>query len=170
MERRVICGPAARAAILADLAARPQIEACGLLLGTLSDDAWRIEEAVPLRNTDNAAASFEFDPEELLRGDLEYGARIVGVYHSHPGGPAYPSRKDQRNMRAHAESPWVWMIVTAPSHDRSGIGAAPAARRGGAEAGEPDAAERGAANWSALKAGAFQVDDAGTLLVYPVEA
>ena len=185
MGEQVICGPAARTAILADLAVRPRIEACGLLLGTFADGAWHIEDAVPLRNSDDSAASFEFDPEELVLRDLEYGERIVGAYHSHLGGPAHPSRKDLRNMRAHAESPWIWLIVAprparrtdtsgaragGPAAAPSGEQAADAARADARATPAADAATPATRAWSAVEVGAFRVDAAGTLLIYAVRA
>ncbi len=147
-ERRVVCGDAARAAFLADLAARPHIEACGLLLGVSTDGGWLVEEIVPLRNTHDSASYFEFDPEELLQQDLQFGERIIGAYHSHPGGPTRPSRTDIDNMHAQADSPWIWLIV-------SPRGATPIGT-------SPDGA------WSSAGVAAFRVEDS-TLTEFPVE-
>ena len=145
--RRVTCGPHAVAVLLADLDGRPYIEACGLLVGTLDESGWQIEDAIPLRNTHNAANYFEFDPEELLRADLEYGERIVGAYHSHPGGPSRPSRTDVGNMQNNAGSPWVWLIVSP--RGAAVLGASP----GGA--------------WPSACAGAFRVEG-GAVVEFPV--
>ena len=70
------------------------------------------DEALPLRNTRNSSVRFEFDSMELLEYDMTYGERIVGVYHSHPGGPPYPSGIDTGNMENLQESPWVWLIAS----------------------------------------------------------
>jgi proteasome lid subunit RPN8/RPN11 len=145
--RRVLCHARARDGLLADLAARPRIEACGLLLGTTDGDGWRIESAVPLRNTADSATYFEFDPAELLEHDLRHGAAIVGVYHSHPGGPALPSATDLGQMTMEAEVPWVWLILSP---------------RGGAALGTPPAG-----NWRTAGAGAFRVE-AGALVSFPI--
>jgi proteasome lid subunit RPN8/RPN11 len=110
--RRVICGAHARETLLNDVTVRPRIEACGLLIGAVRDGNWVVEEAAPLRNTFDSASYFEFDPAELLEQDLRWGERIIGAYHSHPGGPPRPSRTDFGNMQNNGESPWVWLILS----------------------------------------------------------
>jgi len=77
-------------------------EACGLLLGTLTDHGWRIEEAreVPNLNTDRAADRFILDPAAYQATDRELrgpGREIIGIYHSHPDCPAKPSPTDLAN-------------------------------------------------------------------------
>ncbi len=110
---KVILRPQARQAIRADMLRRPRIEACGLLIGEITPAGdWLIDEALPLRNTRNSSVRFEFDSLELLEHDLAYGARIVGVYHSHPGGPPYPSGIDTRNMENLHDYPWAWLIAS----------------------------------------------------------
>jgi proteasome lid subunit RPN8/RPN11 len=146
--RRVICGMTARESLLADLAARPRIEACGLLLGTCDASGWHVEATAPLRNTAGSATFFEFDPAELLEHDLRHGTAIIGVYHSHPGGPARPSPTDLGQMRAEAEAPWVWLILSP---------------RGGTPLGIP------AGGWRAAGVNAFRVED-GALVTFPVVA
>jgi desampylase len=147
--RRVICGPRARTALLADLAARPDIEACGLLVGAREDEAWLIEDALPLRNTHDSSSYFEFDPDELLRHDLELGDRIIGAYHSHPGGPARPSQTDIGNMQANTDSPWVWLILSPRSATPLGVPS------GG--------------TWRAAGLAAFRVEAESGLIEFPVE-
>src|SRR5215469_10353502 len=104
--------------LLLDVYKRQQIEACGLLLGTIDDAGnWHIDEIHPMRNTFDSPVYFEFAPEELLSADLAYSERIIGVYHSHPTGLAVASRTDHQNMkRVNVEEhiPWVWLIVSGP--------------------------------------------------------
>ncbi len=77
-------------------------EACGLLLGILTDHGWRIDEAhaVTNINTERAADRFILDPatyqavDRQLRGS---GREIIGIYHSHPDCPAKPSPTDLAN-------------------------------------------------------------------------
>ncbi len=110
---KVILSTQARQAIRADMRQRPRIEACGLLIGEITPAGdWIANEALPLRNTRNSSVRFEFDAAELLQYDMTYGERIVGVYHSHPGGPPYPSGIDTGNMENLQDSPWVWLIAS----------------------------------------------------------
>lgn len=146
--RRVICGPTARTALLTDLAARPRIEACGLLLGRHLAGGWIVEDAIPLRNMHNADDYFEFDAEDLLRCDLEWGERIIGAYHSHPDGPARASRTDVGNMRALSHSPWVWLILSP---------------RGATPLGIPPGGD-----WRKAGVAAFRVEE-GRLTSFPVD-
>ncbi len=110
---KVILSAQARQAIRADMLQRPRIEACGLLIGAITPAGdWIADEALPLRNTRNSSVRFEFDSLELLEYDMTYGERIIGVYHSHPGGPPHPSGIDTGNMENLQESPWVWLIAS----------------------------------------------------------
>lgn len=104
--------------MLLDAHGRQSIEACGALLGRIDQEGnWHVEEAVPLRNTYASPVYFEFDPAELLSLDLQQPGRMIGVYHSHPAGPARASSTDRQNMqRVNGEQqiPWVWLIVSGP--------------------------------------------------------
>jgi proteasome lid subunit RPN8/RPN11 len=99
------------AALLAEIearaAARPDHEVCGLLLG--SDD--RITAAPAAANVSASPEdSFEVDPAALfvaLRAERTGGLRLVGHYHSHPGGSTQPSVRD----REAAEPGRLWLIL-----------------------------------------------------------
>jgi proteasome lid subunit RPN8/RPN11 len=92
---------------LAEAAAAPNREVCGLLFG----EADAITAAEPAANVaDDPAQSFEVDPRALFaayRAERTGGAKLVGHYHSHPNGLATPSARDA----AAAEPGWLWMIV-----------------------------------------------------------
>ena len=67
------------------------VEACGVLDGA----AGRVERAVPMRNAAAQQDYFTFDPGEQLRVWRTLVDEVpVGIYHSHTGSPAYPSRTD----------------------------------------------------------------------------
>lgn len=87
---------------------RPR-ECCGLLVGTRG----RITAAVPMRNLARGRTRYRLDPagnialQRVLRV-IEPRTTIVGVYHSHPRGPAVPSETDI----AEALYPdWIHVIV-----------------------------------------------------------
>ncbi|MBV9257851.1 MAG: Mov34/MPN/PAD-1 family protein [Ktedonobacteraceae bacterium] len=104
--------------IYQDIAQRPSIEACGVLLGTLDEqNNWHIEQAQPLCNIFSSPVYFEFDPEELLMVELAHPEQIIGVYHSHPTGFARASSTDRENMQRVNQQqriPWIWLIVCGP--------------------------------------------------------
>ncbi|MXP41771.1 peptidase [Altererythrobacter soli] len=83
-------------------------EACGILLGQGN----RIEQARPARNVHpEPRTHFEIDPQALVdahRAARAGGPQVIGYYHSHPSGPAEPSKTDQA-MAAGDGS--VWAIV-----------------------------------------------------------
>ena len=101
-----------------DIAQRPHIEACGVLVGTQDQQGnWHIKNAHPLRNIFSSPVYFEFDPEELLMTELTYPDQIIGVYHSHPTGFARASSTDRENMQRVNQQqhiPWLWLIICGP--------------------------------------------------------
>jgi proteasome lid subunit RPN8/RPN11 len=90
-------------------AARPR-EACGLLLGVR---AGVVTEAVELANVAPGLDRFELDPGGFVRaaGDARARAlRVLGVWHSHPAGPATPSAADLAGA-LRGERGWSHAIV-----------------------------------------------------------
>ena len=101
---------AVKRAIVAHARAAAPDECCGLLVGT----GRRVDLAVPMRNAESRPRTgFRLDPSEhiavrrVLRR-LTPELQIVGVYHSHPAGPARPSARDL----AESHYPeWLFAIV-----------------------------------------------------------
>lgn len=88
------------------------LEACGLLAG----DAGRVEAVLAMANAAQSHARFRIDPQEQLRAFEWIDARgldLVGIFHSHPVGPAMVSAIDI----AEATYP-VIHIVLSPFGDR----------------------------------------------------
>ncbi|KEO90293.1 peptidase [Erythrobacter longus] len=91
----------------ASLRAYPR-EACGILLG----EGARIMRFVEAANVHQAPEThFEVDPQTLIdahrsarKGDL----RVLGYFHSHPKGPAKPSKTDQRSAAGDGK---IWAIA-----------------------------------------------------------
>ena len=90
---------AVRQELIDDIYQRADIEACGVLLGTLINGNWQITQAHPLRNIAHSAVYFEFAPDDLLIMELTYPEQIIGVYHSHPTGYPQASSTDRENMQ-----------------------------------------------------------------------
>jgi len=92
-------------------------ESCGLLEGTTEDDEYTVTTIHP---SDNLAADpanmFEVDPRLLLRlqRDLrDEPTKMIGIYHSHPQGPAAPSATDLA-MAWQPELAWVITSIGPP--------------------------------------------------------
>jgi proteasome lid subunit RPN8/RPN11 len=116
-ERLVTLSQTAQQELVSDVYQRANIEACGVLLGSLSNDSWHVEHALPLDNIAHSPVYFEFAPEDLLAVELAYPGQIVGVYHSHPTGYARASSTDRENMRHVNQEeaiPWIWLIICGP--------------------------------------------------------
>src|SRR5262249_45617478 len=67
-------------------------EACGLLVGRTAADRF-----IPMTNISANAREYEIDPAELiktLRALRETGENLISIFHSHPHGPADPSKTD----------------------------------------------------------------------------
>ena len=68
-------------------------EACGILAGAGA----RVAKVYPMMNAKPGPVSYEMDPEEQFRvlNDIhQAGLAMVGIFHSHPAGRAYPSGVD----------------------------------------------------------------------------
>ncbi len=68
-------------------------EACGILAGRDG----RVEKVYCMTNARPGPVSYEMDPEEqfrVMRGIRQAGLEMTGMFHSHPGGRAYPSGVD----------------------------------------------------------------------------
>jgi proteasome lid subunit RPN8/RPN11 len=78
-------------------------ECCGILLGEpfRMGEVLRIRRVVPAENTrrDRPADRYSIHPRALLAAHQEARARrleVLGYYHSHPAGRAWPSALDRR--------------------------------------------------------------------------
>ncbi len=68
-------------------------EACGILAG----EGGTVRKIYEMTNAEPSPVSYFMDPKELflaMKDMRKEGLRMVAIYHSHPGSPAYPSAKD----------------------------------------------------------------------------
>jgi len=109
------------------IAAWPE-EGCGLIVGRRSRGPgglrWQARRIVPgINMAAHPGVRFEIDPrlqirlQRQLRGTEE---AVIGVYHSHPDGPAKPSDADL----AMANDPGLlWLVVATGDGVSRGLGA-----------------------------------------------
>ena len=119
---QIMLSQAAQKTLIEDVCQRRKIEACGVLLGEISEQGnWHVQQVCPLPNIFASPVYFEFAPEDLLTMELTYPGQIIGVYHSHPTGFAAASSTDRKNMRRvnrEEQIPWVWLIISGPFDER----------------------------------------------------
>jgi desampylase len=93
--------------LLAEAAASPGIEVCGLLVGN-----GEVERLIVTANVAaDPTAHFEIDPAALftaIRHERAGGERLIGYYHSHPVGPPKPSPRDAAQAIADDH---FWLII-----------------------------------------------------------
>jgi proteasome lid subunit RPN8/RPN11 len=68
-------------------------EACGMLAGKDG----KVEKVYPMKNAKPGPDYYEMDPEEqfrVMRDIRESSLQMIGLFHSHPTGQAYPSSVD----------------------------------------------------------------------------
>jgi proteasome lid subunit RPN8/RPN11 len=68
-------------------------ESCGMLGGKDG----RVEKIYPMRNAKPGPDYYEMDPEEqfhIMKDIRDAGLGMIGLFHSHPTGHAYPSSVD----------------------------------------------------------------------------
>jgi [CysO sulfur-carrier protein]-S-L-cysteine hydrolase len=97
--------------------AAPQLEVCALLGG----DGSGPRTHYPVANVaGNPQQAFLMEPHAQLRAMREMrraGERLVGIYHSHPEGPAQPSETD---LSQAAYPDVLYFIVGLSNEGRSG--------------------------------------------------
>lgn len=109
---RLFLASPVRTTLLEAAAAVDPREACGLLFGVAVADGLAIRSASVAANVAaDPERFFEIDPAHLFavqRAARSGGPRPVGVWHSHPQGPARPSAADRAGV---TRADWVWLIV-----------------------------------------------------------
>lgn len=93
------------------------LEACGILIGTISGDTRTVIETRAARNRLSSESSYEIDPESLFHAFTyaeQNGLEVVGFYHSHPLWSADASETD----RTRANYPGLsYLIYSVPNNE-----------------------------------------------------
>ena len=83
-------------------------EACGILLG----EGGAVTRFAQTRNVHPSPQThFEIDPQALVdahRSAREGGPQLLGYFHSHPTGPAKPSKTDQSQAAGDGKLWAIW--------------------------------------------------------------
>ncbi|THF83874.1 Mov34/MPN/PAD-1 family protein [Cohnella fermenti] len=86
-------------------------ESCGAMIGSRSGGAVKVTGFLLVRNiAPDPRVSFRFDPDGWLAAcaRMQKNQRdIVGVWHSHPSGPALPSVRDAEGWDGHGT---YWIV------------------------------------------------------------
>jgi proteasome lid subunit RPN8/RPN11 len=86
-------------------------ECCGLIEGVHEDNRFRVTALHAARNLAIENGRFDIDPRDHVaaaKSARARGCRIIGCYHSHPGGAARPSPRD---VAGAGEEKFLWLIA-----------------------------------------------------------
>jgi proteasome lid subunit RPN8/RPN11 len=87
-------------------------ESCAILYGESDDEFWKVKEIWLTKNIDSSPIEFTLSAEqtmEMYQKEEELNLKIIGIFHSHPNGEAYPSNTDKKFMK---NNPYVWAIYS----------------------------------------------------------
>ena len=99
--------------MLAEAAAAPEREVCGLLFGMADKEVTTIRTCANVAA--NPADTFEIDPALLIaahKAQRSGGPALIGCYHSHPNGAGEPSLRDLESANGEQE---LWLIIAGNS-------------------------------------------------------
>ena len=102
----LIIPPEVWAAMRRQVSRLAPLEACGLLAGRDG----RVELRISIPNAEHSPWRYRMDPRQQWRAFQRIesaGLDLLGIYHSHPGGPDHPSVTDI----AEAMYPVVYVIL-----------------------------------------------------------
>ena len=87
-------------------------ESCAILYGEKIEEENIVKEIWLTENIDSSPTEFTLSPEQTWEMDQkrkELNLEIIGIFHSHPKGEAYPSNTDKKFME---NNPYVWIIYS----------------------------------------------------------
>jgi len=87
-------------------------ESCAILYGNKINEENVVKEIWLTENIESSPIEFTLSPEqnlEMHKKCKELNLEIIGIFHSHPKGEAYPSNTDKKFMQI---NPYVWVIYS----------------------------------------------------------
>ena len=87
-------------------------EACAILYGNKIEEENIVKEIWLTNNSNPSPIEFTLSAEQTWEMDQkrkELNLEIIGIFHSHPKGDAYPSNTDKKFMQ---NNPYVWIIYS----------------------------------------------------------
>jgi len=89
-------------------------ESCAILYGNKNREEIIVKEIWLIENIDSSPTEFtlSFDQtKEMHEKEKEMNLDIIGIFHSHPKGEAYPSNTDEKYMEVNQDM-YVWIIYS----------------------------------------------------------
>lgn len=101
-------------------------EACGFVAGLpLAGEAgWRSAAVLPVTNMLHSPVRYRLEPHEHLAAFTridEQGWELAAIFHSHPGGPSYPSATDLAESAYPDTIYLIWSLEKGEWHCRAFI-------------------------------------------------
>ena len=87
-------------------------EACAILYGNKIEEENTVKEIWLTKNDTPSPIEFTLSAEQTWEMDQkrkELNLEIIGIFHSHPKGDAFPSSTDKKFMQ---NNPYVWIIYS----------------------------------------------------------
>ena len=87
-------------------------EACAILYGSVIGEENTVKEIWLTKNDTPSPIEFTLSAEQTWEMDQkrkELNLEIIGIFHSHPKGEAFPSTTDKKFMQ---NNPYVWIIYS----------------------------------------------------------
>jgi len=89
-------------------------ESCAILYGNKKGEESTVKEIWLTENIDASPIEFTLSNEqtlEMYKKSEELNLEIIGIFHSHPKGEAYPSHTDEKFMKINQDE-YVWIIYS----------------------------------------------------------
>ena len=89
-------------------------ESCAILYGNKKGEESTVKEIWLTENIDASPIEFTLSNEqtlEMYEKSEELNLEIIGIFHSHPKGEAYPSHTDEKFMKINQDG-YVWIIYS----------------------------------------------------------